>query len=134
MFRLTALLIAALIVVFMVAGRTPGTPQIGLVSQRPVAPRLAPTAASYTPASTVATQTPRQQALATVPAPAPETVILTASAVNLRAGPSTATAPLGRLTRGTTAIVIARVNSWAHIRTKGGLDGYVLETFLKPAP
>ena len=139
MFRLTALLIAALFVVFMLAGRNPDSPQIGLASQRPapVAVPAAPTTVRYMPPNPVVTSTPRQLALASTarPAPAQEIVALSASAVNVRSGPSTATASLGTLSRGDTALVIARSNGWAHIRIEGdGLDGYVLEKFLKPAP
>ncbi len=141
MFRLTALLIAALFAALMLGGRNPDAPQIGLVSQRPtpVAVPAAPTNVRYTPPTTLATPTPRQQALvgtlAPAPTPAREFATLTASAVNVRSGPSTTTASLGTLLRGDTALVIARSNGWVHIRIEGdGLDGYVMEKFLKPAP
>ena len=59
-------------------------------------------------------------------------VYVTAKRVNLRAGPSTRTAILGRFKRGTKAEVISQSdNGWAEIRdVKTGLQGFMSSRFL----
>ncbi|AXQ94422.1 SH3 domain-containing protein [Cereibacter azotoformans] len=62
--------------------------------------------------------------------------LVTADAVNVRSGPSTAFPVVGRLTRGEAVLVVASdAKGWAPIRIEGdGLEGYMATRFLRPAP
>ena len=66
------------------------------------------------------------------PSPLAEVWYVDARSVNVRAGPSTDSSVLGRLTRGEAATVIAREGEdWAHIIIEGdGIEGYVAARFL----
>lgn len=69
------------------------------------------------------------------PAPASGDVwYVTATAVNVREGPSTGTAVVDRLTRGEAVAVSFEPGSeWAHVRIEGdGLEGWVALRFLSP--
>lgn len=74
----------------------------------------------------------------TAPAPAPETLAegtiwyVTASSVNVRAGPSTSTDVVGKLGNGEAALMVAAVDGeWARIVVQGdGMEGYVALRFL----
>jgi hypothetical protein len=59
-----------------------------------------------------------------------------ASSVNVRQGPSTETAVVGRLQGGEAVTVVAMEGrDWAHILIEGdGLDGYVATRLLRPTP
>ena len=78
--------------------------------------------------------------------PAPETVAaptpvaqgeiwyVAGNSLNVRAGPSTDDAVVGKLSRGEAMLVVAREGAdWAQIRIEGdGIDGYVAMRFLTP--
>ena len=68
-------------------------------------------------------------------AAAPVALVVTGSRVNLRAGPSTATAVRAALTAGSRAELIeALPNGWMHIRaTETGMTGYMASDFLAEA-
>ena len=71
---------------------------------------------------------PRMSDLA--PAPEPEWFV-TGSAVNLRAGPSTRDAIIGRAGLGDRAEVVSDPSDeWIRIRTEGGLEAYIFGRFL----
>ncbi|WP_145104719.1 SH3 domain-containing protein [Cereibacter sediminicola] len=62
--------------------------------------------------------------------------LVTADAVNVRSGPSTAFPVVGRVTRGEAVLVVdPNAKGWAPIRIEGdGVEGYMATRFLRPAP
>lgn len=164
MIRLTLLLCAALFLTLLIGGRDYGQVRPGLAgayddqpaptlaAARPAKPQPGPDAeaqvvpASLTPVRPAAGSplvlplvTPAP-ALAPASAPAPEPAAevwyVDARAVNVREGPTTDSAVVGRLSRGEAATVIGREgDDWVHILIEGdGLEGYVAARFLTPEP
>lgn len=164
MIRLTLLLCAALFLTLLIGGRDYGQVRPGLAgayddqptlaAARPAKPQPGPDAeaqvvpASLTPVrpaagsplvlplvTPAATPAPAP-ASAPAPEPAAEVWYVDARAVNVREGPTTDSAVVGRLSRGEAATVIGREgDDWVHILIEGdGLEGYVAARFLTPEP
>lgn len=95
---------------------------------------------AYTPAEPVSdlplvlplVTTPAPQAQASAPDAAIDLRYITAQTVNVREGPSTEFAVIGKLTRGeATRLLWLEQNGWAHIILEGdGLTGFVSGEFL----
>lgn len=162
MLRLTALLCASMFVTMLVGGRDYGQLRPGLLAAREAAAAKAVVAAepvaepqviaaSFTPSEATevtalalplvqpvpAQATPAE---AETPDPAPQAEAsakvwyVDARSVNVRMGPSTDDAILGRLTHGEATTVLGIDSTgWAHIVIEGdGMDGYVSSEFLTP--
>jgi pyruvate/2-oxoglutarate dehydrogenase complex dihydrolipoamide acyltransferase (E2) component len=128
------------------ASFAPGEPAAPVATVAPVAPVAAAPAAdppAPAPAPAAAAVPLPRAAPAPAPDPAPEPApelaaaplpvrYVDADAVNLRAGPSTETAVIGRLTRReAVAVVGAAVDGWLRVRLEGdGGEGYVAARFL----
>ncbi|MDT8854497.1 SH3 domain-containing protein [Paracoccaceae bacterium Fryx2] len=153
MLRLTALLCVTMFLTLLIGGRDYGQQRPGLAAalltavDAPAAQPVAPpdavqdvVPAAYLPRSpqVVTPQIPAPVFVAT-PAPAPAAAAtpvwyVTAGAVNVREGPSTDYAVVGRLTRGEAALVVWHEDDgWARIRIEGdGIEGFVATRFLAP--
>jgi uncharacterized protein YgiM (DUF1202 family) len=66
------------------------------------------------------------------PAPAAEKWYVTAGALNVRAGPSSATEQLAALPRGTAVEISGAEGKWTEITTADGLRGWVFTKYLSP--
>ncbi|KEO60242.1 SH3 domain-containing protein [Thioclava indica] len=59
---------------------------------------------------------------------------VSANALNVRSGPSTANSAVDRIRKGEQVLVVAEKSGWAHIKIEGdGIDGWVASRFLTPA-
>ena len=162
MLRLTTLLCAVMFLALLIGGEDRGQMRPGLLAaqmaaaeapaSQPVAvaePAVAENvvAVAYTPPAAAPT-TPRIVTLAE-PAPVVEATAdvtpaeavapiytVNARAVNVREGPSTSYAVIGKLSRGEAATVVwEEENGWARILIEGdGIEGYVSMDFLIPEP
>jgi uncharacterized protein YgiM (DUF1202 family) len=87
-----------------------------------------------TPGPLVSPVVPKTQSPAekTAAAPEGEVMYVVGRSVNVRSGPSTRNAVVGKLTRGEAVTVVSRENGrWARIRVEGdGIDGYMSADFL----
>lgn len=93
------------------------SPNQPLVAAKPTAPKiLAPTVAQTKPVK-----------------PEGEVKFVSGRSVNVRGGPSTQDAVVGRLTRGEAVTVVwVEDNGWARVRVEGdGIDGFMSMDFLK---
>ena len=156
MIRLLLLLCATLFITLLLAGRDYGQMRPGLTAARdqvvPAAaapnPPLHITPAAYVPppahsllpvvlplVTAPVVEVPVASGSSDGAAPAeisPEVRYVTARAVNVRSGPSTAESVTGRLVSGDTALVLKDTGTgWTHILIEGdGIDGYVATRFL----
>lgn len=66
--------------------------------------------------------------------PAQSWAVVTAAAVNVRSGPSTADTVAGRLVQGDEVVLVGpEVDGWVQVRVEGdGIDGFVAARFLAP--
>ncbi|WP_136685250.1 SH3 domain-containing protein [Falsirhodobacter xinxiangensis] len=150
MIRLTLILCSAIFLVFVIGGRDHGQTRAGLV------PREAPVAvAAATPAPepqrALITNEPRllqvraEREIVPEPVAAAKTpdlsqmmpvVYVNATSVNVRQGPSTQDAIVGKLDRGDAALVVWTDDTgWSRIRIEGdGVEGYVASRFLTGMP
>ncbi|WP_417810023.1 SH3 domain-containing protein [Thioclava sp.] len=59
---------------------------------------------------------------------------VSANALNVRSGPSTANSAVDRIRKGEQVLVMSQQSGWAHIKIEGdGIDGWVAARFLTPA-
>ena len=150
MIRLTALLCGGLFVVLLIAGEDKGQVRQGLlappvVAKTPEAVAAPPVRvepeAQITEAVFVPAQPVRVQATEPVVEPAPVEAepdflaVVTARSANVRSGPSTADAVVGRLTGGEEVLVVPDENpvaGWSRVRVEGdGVTGYVASRLLQ---
>lgn len=149
MLRMTLLLCCGLFLTLLIAGQDNGQIRLGLangtpppvlpvavVAQRPAAGTVAEVAA--TPVA-FAVEPPAPVAALATAEPEPEALpvrYVTASSLNVRDGPSTRFAVVGKLTRGEAALVVwTETNGWSRIRIEGdGIEGYVSSKLLTDAP
>lgn len=157
MIHLTLLLCASLFVILLIGGRDhgqlrPGLAAAGRATEPP--PQVMPAAAvsasaPATPAAStpVAVDMPLVLPLVRQPAPLAEAVVagpegggeilyVDVRAVNVRSGPGTGHAIIGKLTRGEAALVLETgVSGWSRILIEGdGIEGYVSSGYLTPEP
>ncbi|RGP38311.1 SH3 domain-containing protein [Pseudotabrizicola alkalilacus] len=156
MIRLLLLLCAGIFVTLQIGGQDRGQTRFGLMAAEKVpvpaptvrvaetAPVQASSGAGIVPVVFAPAQPlikPVAQPKAVVPVEAAVTVAedvkyVTGRSVNVRSGPSTQNAVVGRLTRGEAVSVISdEGNGWARVRVEGdGIDGYMAISFLADAP
>lgn len=147
MFKLTILLCATLFVTMVIGGRDFGQLRPGLVATTlpaqtaPANPDTAPPARVTSlplvlplaqPVQAPALPAP-EITIAEKPAPAPVWYV-SASAINVREGPSTAFSVIDKLPLGEAVSVISQgATGWVHIRIEGdGIEGYVSGRYLTP--
>ena len=158
MIRLTLILSSAIFLTFLIAGRDEGQVRQGLVP-REAAPAPVLLAAAPPPeprGPLLVNEEPRRIEVrpermemrvaapaAMTPAAAAPAVeglmpvaYVTAEAVNVRHGPSTQDAVIGRLERGDALLVVWEDDTgWSRIRIEGdGVEGYVASRFLTGTP
>jgi len=152
MIRLLLLLCATIFVTLQIGGQDRGQMRFGLMQAEPVgepvdepatqaaamAPVLPEASAAIVPVAFAPAQpliTPVvQPQTPVVPEALPATDVryVMGRSVNVRSGPSTQNAVVGRLTRGE-AVRVVRVedNGWAEVRIEGdGIDGFMSLSFL----
>lgn len=151
MIRLTLILCSAIFLIFAIGGRDHGQTRAGLI------PRETPVVASALPVTApepqraLITNEPRllqvraEREIAAEPVAATQTpdlsqmmpvVYVNATSVNVRQGPSTQDAIVGKLDRGDAALVVWTDDTgWSRIRIEGdGVEGYVASRFLTGMP
>ncbi|MGL6209147.1 MAG: SH3 domain-containing protein [Paracoccaceae bacterium] len=156
MIRLTALLCAGIFMVLLIVGQDNGQVRQGLMAIPAEATEIVLSTHSadkiVAEPETVATQAvfvPAQPVMVTQPTPEPVAVVepepaapaeiwayVDARSVNVRAGPSTDDAVIGRLENGEAVLVVAEdvgVDGWVLVRIEGdGIEGFVAQRFLTP--
>lgn len=162
MFKLVLVLAAGMFVVLLIGGEDRGQMRQGLIGAAPVvqpvlhaareAPKpVAQADVTLATAPSVTMQQPKRQAApiagafvvmnadkttANIAPTLPQTVLpmlyVNSNSVNVRGGPSTDYAVVGRLTRAEAVTVVsAEADGWVHIRIEGdGIEGYVAARLL----
>jgi len=156
MLRLTALLCVGIFLVLMIEGEDNGQVRQGLLFQsepandpvriaspEPVTPPPATggTEAVFVPAQPVRVLPPPQtervaRPVVATPAPVPAEIwaVVNARSINVRSGPSTNDAVIGRLVDGEAVLVVSYdtlVQGWSLVRIEGdGIEGYVASRLL----
>lgn len=151
MIRLTLILCSAIFLIFVIGGRDHGQTRAGLIPREiPMVAASAPAPAPE-PERALVTNEPRllqvraEREIAPEPVAATKTpdlsqmmpvVYVNASSVNVRQGPSTQDAVVGKLDRGDAALVVWTDDTgWSRIRIEGdGVEGYVASRFLTGMP
>lgn len=155
MIRLTVVLCAGLFAVLLIQGEDKGQVRQGLrtppvVAEAPVpvvqpapAPVVEPqatiTEAVFVPAQPVRVQPESPIPVVAVAKPAPDIAnrlaVVTARSANVRFGPSTADAVIGRLVAGEQVLVVLEdtaTEGWSRVRIEGdGIEGYVAARLLQ---
>ncbi|MDR7123463.1 SH3 domain-containing protein [Pseudotabrizicola sp. 4114] len=153
MIRLLLLLCAGIFVTLQIVGQDRGQTRFGLMAddRQPVrtpmvrvaepAPVQAASGAGivpavFAPAQPLITPVAQPKAVEAAVTVAEDVKYVTGRSVNVRSGPSTQNAVVGRLTRGEAVSVISdEGNGWARVRVEGdGIDGYMAISFLADAP
>ncbi|HMO08573.1 MAG TPA: SH3 domain-containing protein [Paracoccaceae bacterium] len=140
----------------LIGGQDRGQVRFGLMAKEEPAPLALPAPAKAAPAPVVPVAfvpapapapepvtRPLPEAVAAVPAPAPEpaavaepeplrVMYVASAAINVRGGPSTNDAVVGRLTRNEAVQVVAEAgDGWVQVRIEGdGIEGYVAARLL----
>ncbi|MDB6454609.1 SH3 domain-containing protein [Falsirhodobacter sp. 20TX0035] len=121
---MTLILSAAVYVTMVVAG-TDGKVRAGLAQAEA---RPAVETYRYIPV-------PQQVAAVQAPATVLPTAVVTAAALNLRAGPSTGSEALDKLSHGEEVTVVSTKGQWTQIRLEGsGGEGWVASEYLAEMP
>ena len=141
MLRLLLLLFVGLFATWQIAGADRGQKRFGLMAAQSqpaeVLPEVAPAPpavqAVFTPPTPVMTA---PAAPAEAAAPPADVFYVIGRSVNVRSGPSTGDAVIGKLTAGEAVSVIwVEDNGWARVRVEGdGIDGFMSMAFLSDAP
>lgn len=151
MIRLTLILCSAIFLVFAIGGRDHGQTRAGLVPREVPMMAAAIPAPAPEPAPALITEEPRllqvraEREIVPEPVAAAATpdlsqmmpvVYVNATSVNVRQGPSTQDAIVGKLDRGDAALVVWTDDTgWSRIRIEGdGVEGYVASRFLTGMP
>ncbi|QUS36539.1 SH3 domain-containing protein [Falsirhodobacter algicola] len=137
MIRMTVALSAAVYLTLLIAGQPDGAVRAGLMEAK-AAPAMQTYRYIPVPEATAAVMQVTSPAAAAAPMPAAEerlpTAFVTATALNLRAGPSTSDAALDRLREGEEVSVLQTEGGWTQVRLEGGGgEGWVATRYLSGA-